>query len=485
MAMVLFFAIAMAAGAAAYSVKNAFDEIWIADGSNGSGYQMADFLSKLFLAPELDQETDAFFEFLQKSIKTFDLYELYQSPYLRANGDGFKAVAFHGRNLPDKYTINLKKNGNSNQTPLSKLGDCDVRFRLKRKKSAITKARSFEADMASCMAVKQFTHKALSAWMKGMYQIIDPVNITNLSFHQADVFDAIKGDFRKPIDAYYAMFPAQTRFFDQYADLKSFIAFKTYQQQTYTRMDLELSPRMNGLKKDFRYLHDYLNTLIETIWISIDLETMDGLKIMAFALDSNTHSLFWHFNTRNGKIIPSNTAGEPVFKREFSISDVDHYQLNANINITVHLYGLRGNTGTIATRITYDHLQNGTDISFKAIDIPTPKIRGRAFKIVPLSLVNIFIPSNIDKLAYQFVRRLQEANEGAGTTLQMNWDVSHPAEALMKVEGYTELLDNRFVNVVLRLLSKRFQPDPDAISDMARFFGLFYQKMLPGHRTAL
>lgn len=482
MVLVICVSTAMVPNAAAYSVKNAFEEIWLANSPEKSEYQMAGFLSNLFLAAELDEETDAFFKFFQKSVKNFDLYELYKSPYLHARGNGLKTVTFHGCNQSERYSINLSTEKNYDHGTLAHLGNLGVELGLKQIKRDRRHARSFDTNLFARMAMKQFNHDALSAWMKGMYHVIDPANIEGLSVQPADVFDSVKGDLHKPIDDYYALFPAQTRFFDQYARLNSFIAFKTHRGQKYTHLEVELLPRMDTLKKDFRLLHDYLTTLTKAVWISLELETTDGLKIMSLGLDSDTNSLFWRLNTRNGKLIPTNAAGEPVFEKEFSISDMDHYQYKGVININVNLYGMRVKSGPITARVIYDQFRNGTGVELKAEEIPTPQIRGRAFKIVPLSLVNLFIPSNIDKLAHQFVRVLATANAGRGTALHLNWETSQPEETVLKIHGQTELLDNRFVNVALRLLGKRFQPDPDTIADMARFLGLFYQKMLPGHR---
>ncbi len=468
-----------AVGHGAYTVRDAFEAIGPPGEGLQSGYQMADFLGRLLLEPELDAQTAAFFDFWQQSIRQFDMQALYRAPYLTETDNGFRSAVFHGRNLPDKCVIRLNHQDIKVQDALAHLGNFRAAFSLKQKKSELKDKNSFEAKIDAQMALKQFTPGAVAAWIDGMQQVIDPENIARLASPRAEVFDDVTGEARKPIDNYCELFPAQTRFFDRYVHLKSFLVPKTYQDQPYTRLELEMSPRLPAFEKEFKHLHAYFTKVKDVLTLSMRLKTLDGLNITTCEVDTRTHSFFWKFNTRQGKLIPFNDAGEPVFSREFSLTEIDRYQMNAIASGRINLYGVRVNSGEAIARIDYRRLPDGAAFDLRAVEIPTPEIRGRALGVVPLFLVDAMIPSNIEDLAHEFVTVMAYGNNGQGSGMKIDWDESRPLNAVLRLQAYTELLDNRFVNIALRLWGRRIHPDPETIEEIARFWGLFFRTMLP------
>ncbi|MBI5550966.1 MAG: hypothetical protein HY911_05605 [Desulfobacterales bacterium] len=468
-----------AAGDGTYTVDAAFEAIGPPGKGLQSGYEMADFLGRLLLDAELDAQTAAFFDFWQQSIRQFDMQALYQAPYLTGTDNGFRSAVFHGRNLPDKCVIRLNHQDIKVQDALAHLGNFGVAFSLKQKKSELKDKNCFEAKIDAQMALKQFTHGAVAAWIDGMQQVIDPKNIARLASPRAEVFDDVTGEARKPIDNYYELFPAQTRFFDRYVQLKAFIALESCNGRPYTCLALEMAPRLPAFEKDFKHLHAYFMKVKGVLGLSLRLKTLDGLNITSCEVDTRTHSFFWRFNTRQGKLIPFNDAGEPVFSREFSLTEIDQYRMNAIASGRINLYGVRVNSGEAIARIDYRRRPDGAAFDLRVVEIPTPEIRGRALGVVPLFLVDAMIPSNIEDLAHEFVTVMANGNNGQGSGMKIDWDESRPMDAVMRLQAHTELLDNRFVNIALRLWGRRIHPDPATLEEIARFWGLFFRTMLP------
>jgi hypothetical protein len=469
-----------AAGDGAYTVRDAFEEIGPSGDGMHSAYQMADGMGRLLLEAELDAQTAAFFDFWQQSIRQFDLQALYQAPYLTPKNNGFRAALFDGRNLPDRCEIRLNPRDRQDQAALAHLGNFGVEFGLKQKKSELNGQNAFEAEIDARIAMKQFTHGAVAAWIDGMQRVIDPENIARLASPRSDGFDGITGQARKPIDNYYECFPGQTRFFNRYVQLKSFIEPTTYMNQPYTRLALQMAPRLPAFEKEFKHLHAYFMKVKGVLRLSLRLKTLDGLNISTFEVDTHTHSFFWTFNTRQGKLIPFNDAGEPDFSREFSLTEIDHYRMKAVTNGRISLYGVRVDSGEAITRIDYARRPDGAAFDVRMVAIPTPEIQGRALGVVPLVLVDAIIPSNIEDLARQFVTVMANDNHGQGSGMKIDWDESRPMDAVVRMQAHTELLDNRFVNIALRLWGRRIHPDPATIEEIARFWGQFFRTMLPG-----
>jgi hypothetical protein len=469
-----------AAADRAYTVRDAFEAIGPPGEGLQSGYQMADALGRMLLETELDAQTDAFFDFWQQSLRQFDLQALYRAPYLADTQDGFRAVLFHGRSLPDKYAVRLNCREAIDPDAMAHLGNLGAEFALKQKRSEINGQNAFEARIEAQMAMKQFSHGAVAAWIDGMQQVIDPENIARLASPPSEVFAAVEGPARKPVDDYYQFFPAQTRFFDRYVQLKSFLVLESRDGRTYTRLSLEMSPRLPAFAQDFQHLHAYFKKVKGVVGMSLRLKTLDGLNITTCEVDTRPLGFFWTFNTRRGKLIPFDDAGEPDFSREFSLTEIDRYRMNAYSSERISLYGVEVNSGEALTRIDYQRLPQGARFDLRVIDIPTPEISGRALGVVPLFLVDVMIPSNIEELARQFVTVLAKGNHGEGSWMQIQWDESRPADAVVRLQAHTELLDNRFVNIALRAWGRRIHPDPATIEEIARFGGLFFRTMLPG-----
>lgn len=473
-----------AAGDGAYTVRDAFEAIGPAGAGLHSGYQMADAMGRILLDAELDAQTRAFFEFWQQSLRRFDLQALYHSPYLAASPNGFHAATFHGRAARDRYALRLNGPTADDADATAHLGNLGAAFGLKQKKAPLKGKNAFEASIGGQIAMKQFTHGAVAAWIDGMQRVIDPENIARLDAPRSDLFEGVRGAARKPIDDYCRLFPAQTRFFDQYVLLPAFIAPEIRDGQPYTRVEVTLSPRLPAFEREFKHLHHYFTKVKGVVGMSLNLKTLDGLTITRFELDTRTQTFHWRFNTRAGKLLPFDDAGAPDFSREFSLNEIDHYQMIAVASGWIDLYGVHVNSGEARTRIDYHRLPQGARFDLQVLEIPTPQIGGRALGIVPLFVVDVIIPSNIEELAQQFVTVLSKGNNGEGSWMRIDWDESRPADAVMRLQARTELLDNRFVNTALRLWGRRIHPDPETLAEIARFWGLFFRTMLPEAATA-
>lgn len=420
--------------------------------------EIAGLLEKTSIQIKSDQDTEKFIKFFTKTLGQFDFMKLYGNSYFKDEGNGFRGVMFQGCNRDDYYNVNIVTTPDS-RCDVSRIWDYSTRYSLKKNDKPVLGKRSFIASVNSITATKKYSHRNGLAFVAGLLKVIDPVNIRSLNSPECSLHGAIQGDARKVVNEFYRSFPRVSEFFDRYANIRSLVTIQNFKGVPYTHCDVRYGYRFDKLKEDFPQLEKSLRDIEELYRMNFKFKNNNGHTIIALVFDSRNDVLCCSFYTRQGRFIPFDDQGTPYFNEEVAPATVKEFSYSAVLDMLHNVHGLKFSTSNVVFRLQYSTTPKKGLLKVRLEDVQKTAISGSLYHFLPKWLLDLFVPTNMEQLIYDFSQVMLKANDGEGTVAAFEWDTSDPGNVLLNFRAVSEFIDNYFIRYGLKIWSKKVRSD--------------------------
>jgi hypothetical protein len=430
-----------------------------------SATEIVQLLDKVFSKIRSDEKSLDFLHYLDESLQKFDFRLLYKNPTLVPLNQGYRGVTLQGINYSDHYYMGLcplKKADIDNQT----IGSFASEIALKQIDESVVGYRSFSAYMDTEMALKQYSHDNLLIFADSLLKIIDPDNLTQLCPPESLVFKNINGDARVAINAFSYAFPKLATLFDQYITLNSLLTIKRHDGTAYTHFDFSVSCKYEDLKKDYPLISEYLEQFRGVLQTGVKSVNMDGHNLFNLQFDCSPDFFKFSIYTREGKIVPFDTDGNPVFDEAFSLSQLKKYDFNLVTQLLFDAYGLKYLNNEIVTKGTYINTTEFASLKLKLKHVSKTIVYGRKYHIFPKWFIDFIIPDDIDQLIYELVTVMLHANDDEGSFVKFEFDKRIPGEVYFNSLASSEYVDNFFIKLELGIWRNILKTDQETVDEI-------------------
>jgi hypothetical protein len=427
--------------------------------------EIVQLLDKVFSQIRSDEKSIDFLHYLDESLQKFDFKLLYKNPTLAPLDQGYRGVTLQGINHSDYYYMGLsplKKADIDNQT----IGSFASEIALKQIDESVVGYRSFSAYMDTKMALKQYSHDNLLIFADSLLKIIDPDNLTQLSPSESPIFKNIKGDARVAINAFYYAFPKLAILFDQYITLNSLLTIKNHDGTAYTHFDFSVSCKYDDLKKDYPLISEYLEQFRGVLKTGVESVNTNGNTLFNLQFDCSPDFFKFSIYTREGKIVPFDTDGNPVFDEAFSLSQLKKYDFKLITQLLFDAYGLKYLNNEIVTKGTYINTTEFASLKLQLKHVSKTKVYGRKYHIFPKWFIDFIIPDDIDQLIYELVTVMLHANDDEGSFVKFEFDKRIPGDVYFNSFASSEYVDNFFIKLELGIWRNILKTDQETVDEI-------------------
>lgn len=438
----------------AYSFDDAVRDI--VPGRNGvlAMKEIAGVLDRTGVQITTNPETDEFFAFVRKTMEQFDFMKLYRSRYCKSMNNGYCGVALQGCGGERSYSVVVETPGTI-RCPMTHLWDFRTEYGLKRNEHNAAGGQSFIASVSSRTATGRFSHRNLMAFVTSLLRILDPSNINTLRAPEAPVFTSVEGNGRKIINDFHRSFPKTSELFNRYADLRSVAEIKTHNGVPYTRCEFRYGYRIKNLAAEFPRIAKSLTDIRGLYRITMDVKNPAGNTILYLVFDSRDEVFTLSCYTRNGKLVPRDSVGNPLFREEISPASLTDISYRAVMGMLHRVHGLNFSTPATTIGFSYYNSPAGGSWRIKLLDVSRTEITGSYYDILPPWLIDAFIPGDMEQLINDFSRVLINGNDGRGAGVSFEWDTRNPSTVMLDFTAAGEFMDNKFLRYGLRVWSKK------------------------------
>jgi len=449
----------------AYNFNDAINDIHPEMDDASAAIEIVDLLNKVFSTIQSDDKSIEFLDYLDESLQKFDFKLLYLNPTLVPLNNNFRGVTLQGKNEVDHYFLGLsdaKKDEILNDT----LGSFSTEVGLKKIDESIVGYRSFSAYMDTEMALKQYSHHNLLLFTDSLLKIIDPDNLKNNYPPQSTIFSTIKGEPRTAINEFNLAFPKLAEILDRYLSLTSLLQIRSYNNMSYTHFNISTKCKFDALKEDYPLIASYLNQFRNVLQTKVVSKNSNGNTIFQLQFDCSENFFSFSIYTHNGKIIPFDEQGNPVFEDAFTLSLLKSYDFKLVTSLLFDAYGLKYFNDNIVSSASYLNTDKMSVLNVKLDSVSKTKVYGRKYHIFPKWLIDIMIPDDIDQLIYELVTVMLHANDDEGSFVKFEFDFRNPDNVFMNSLASSEYVDNFFIKLELGIWRNILKTDKTTIDEI-------------------
>ena len=220
------------------------------------------------------------------------------------------------------------------------------------------------------------------------------------------------------------------------------------------------------MKKYYPDLAKHLSKLDSLLQVSIDLHNEHG-RVLHAEIDSETLRGRIDTYVYDGALLPVKD-GRVLMNTEPTQSK-EKRELVAHVNTRMNILGIVTRMSDIKATIEYSQTPQGAKIKTRMVDVPSVAVDGNALGIMPTSLINLFLPTNIDELMIEFLDVACKGNNGEGIAADLEFSQEKPGSiSRLAVSSAFEGLDNFLVRLGMGIVSERVIPDPEVSLDIRR-----------------
>jgi hypothetical protein len=415
-------------------------------------------------------ETQDFFSFVQGMLEQFDFMKLYRSKYCEGMKNGACTVTLQGCGNEKDYRVVLDTPG-APRCPMKHLWDFRTDYTIKKNEHNVAGGKSFIVSVSSRTATGRYSQRNVMTFATSMLRVLDPANMKALRAPEAPVFSALEGDQKNVVNDFHRTFPNISGIFNRFVELRSIAEARSYNGVPYTRCEVRYGYRVKNLAAEFPRLAKSLEEIKGLYRITMDVKNPRGNGFLYLVFDSREEVFTLACYTRQGKLIPYDSQKNPIFSEEFTPASLTDFTYQAVLGMVHNVHGLVFTTPSTTVSFSFRSAPAGGSWNIRLLDVSRTVISGSYYNILPLWLINAFIPDDMEKLIYDFSRILIYGNEGKGSGVSFEWDTRNPACVLLDFKAYGEFMDNSFLRYGLKVWSKKTIGDKKLAEEVKRLQG--------------
>ncbi|MBI5846159.1 MAG: hypothetical protein HZB23_15990 [Deltaproteobacteria bacterium] len=444
-----------------------FDDALLDSAPNRQGAEAIHDLLSFFNGPDIvmDQPTGAFFDYVADSLENFSFPRFYANKFMRALPGGFRGVAIQGARGTAGYNWRLSMADIECMEP-NGLGNFIAELGLKK-----TAGPTYLGRIRAKIGTGMLSHENTVAFTTGLLKVTAPENVFAMQSLKGRDTRMIPEEALQVIAEFYKAFPRFAVVFKKYIYIyHSLLRRDRLGGTEFTRSTVRAFFRMEEISKDFPALYQFVKDIKGFFRIRVTLKNRQGNILSEMLVDAKEDFFSLKSLTRDGKIIPFDAKGNPVFSEAVLLTALTDYSFDVFIDNHVDVYGLKFDTPRIRFSCRYQNTPKAGSLDIRLAESPKTRVTGKLGDVVPAWLVNMAIPSDMAGQVNSAADVFFRANNGQGTNLRLSFDTTYQDDVVLRVNGGTEFLDNFFTGFTLSTLSHRLQIKEGVRKEAMKFF---------------
>ncbi len=436
------------------------------------------YLQDVLTITEADNEAEEYFMELVESLGNFSFQRLYNNEYYSDWPSGYRGISFKANFVPGKYDFRVVPHDRTlkDRSELSGVGAFICEFALKKNDNSPICGNSysllFEGDATSA----GLSHENLIRLFDNLIRISDPDNL-----------DLLKERSGAPADEPYDVLTLYKETFPKFSTLDGVVDMR-YAPHFFEEDGLRFNYftfvvglHQDRLDESYPHLGKYVKKLKQPGYLQFTHRNTQGNILATTNIDLERQEVRFSHCTREGKVVPYKLRGEevtPYWSEAYSLTSLETNTWDYHFEMLSVAKGIRVKLDDVIIRGQYDYNQEDMSFSQTLSSLPKSRVTGAVFGIIPLPLIDVFIPGTIQGMADEFSQVVYKANYGAGSFLNIDWHMANPSQWWGHWRAETEMPDSGIVQMGLRWVAKRYKMNSKTQEDAFRLAVISLQYLM-------
>jgi hypothetical protein len=385
------------------------------------------------------------------------------------HADGTRFFSFTGNSVQASYVVDYVKVPPNSLAP-EKFLDGGLQFGILFNDGKNEKfGPGYQMSWLSFLQTDELNHKTQMALTNRQLKVIDPANLVMLKPKRSAFFANNDGLGRTIVDEFSNIAPKFSEFVDHIVNVTINAEPKSTSTRPWLKVTMLASLDVERIKKSYPNFALYLERITRFVDVksSAEILTDDGLRLISIGYNSASHGISMSFATSGGAFLPQSGNGEPVFDRGIVPIEMSAFDGALTSDMDINVLGLKMRSSGTKFKLSF---RDGmvARLDWKLRDMSVPTFSGAFFGFMPPGLLDFLMPGNLNEYAKILTVGLVKGNGGRGTFGGLEVNSTVEQSTIIRGIASTEIKDNFFLNIGLRIISDYLWPTPEAFDDFRR-----------------
>jgi len=265
-------------------------------------------------------------------------------------------------------------------------------------------------------------------------------------------------------------FPSLFAVFNQYFAIDNVVAGGASAGSDALTFDIVIRINIDAIKKDYPYLGKLISQLKGAMSFKAILLDSRNRPLGTMEFDGDRYLFATKFKTRAGRFLVLTNGSDRKTERGVDLTVAGNQQFQMMYTFILNIVGLRLDIEALKVDLDYYYDANTAGIT-AGLGQTSEKIsaEGLVLGFLPIWLIDLFIPSNIEDMTREFIQTLVAGNDGKGLSIMFgNLEKESPRGNLWLLTE-AEVMSNGTLRLAFNLQRKIFSDD-EKLSEDIRIF---------------
>lgn len=441
------------------------------------------FRNAVYAKPVFDVRLNAEIQQIKSQVTSLDAGNLNDHLPYSENTGGWRGIGIRGGLEDDHYQLSIVdpevenwissyfRNIPEYWEPQKKYGDFGLRVFVRSKNDNIfriaTEGHINIGDLNSSNIMRVIKQLAVVMWLCASEGDIPPNGFIEGSELDERSLRVMYG-FAKDFPHLFAVF-------NQYFSVEKVVSGDVPESTGPIVFDVVVRINRNAIEKDYPYLGKLFSRIKSMLNYQGTLFDMQNRPISTILFDGNLFRFSTGFKSQAGRFFAldknSNIIREPgvdltvAGKQEF-------YMLHT---FRLNMVGLKMNIEALKVDLVYYHDVNSTYVAANVRQTPEKiTTEGLILGFIPVSLIDFFIPSNIEDMTQAFFRSLASGTDNDGLSIKYGNIPKESSIDYLWLVTDAEVMSNGIIKIAFDMQRKIIRDEDELLEDIRAFSQLLW-----------
>jgi hypothetical protein len=400
---------------------------------------------------EADRELAETYREMRERLSSLDTGNLYKMLPYKATGSSRRAIGINGRSRNNLYRISAYDPGvdqdiippvngaHGSSNDLKYFGDFNFRTFI----SPVAKSNfrfnaglDFYSDELPAVIIPRILASLLTVAYQQASAVAPPPErrVREFVLNQTSL---------RVLAGFVADFPDYSATIMRFFEIENIVSATNQSKDGSLRFDFRIRINRKAFAELYPEIHATLERLDGLIHIKGRAFDLQDRLLGYVDLDSGNDLFILQLRYLNGRLLPLDDSGRPGDAAGISLTGPGLTQLYAELDIHIDMVGLK--LDVVSLTVPLDYFPDNRGLNLKVCLVQPPDVvhaGGRAFGFLPLWLIDMLIPSNVQEITGDFFQALAIANDGRGSMLEFEGTSGTEGKNHFLTKAEAEVLSN-------------------------------------------
>lgn len=334
----------------------------------------------------------------------------------------------------------------------------------------LTEARLYLDDIPAANLIRAINGMLTTTWTYAAAAVNLPMDIIaeNAPDRQAvKILNGISNDF-----------PDLFRITSQYCNIENIVSANNKDAGDSLGFNIRIRLNRDVISKHYPELGKLLKKWREIVKFKANVFDKQDQLMGRVELDSTNNLFTMQFRIQSDRFVPMHANGVLKINNGFSLTGAGSTQFKIVCDIHLNILGMQLKIDTLPVILDYRHRVSGPYLKARLVQ-PPQKIEasGSVYGVIPVWMVDLLIPSNVQEIMNSFFQTLAMGNDGNGSVVRIYSFPEQASKQSFLLSTDAEVLATGTLKLGFNLQRKFFEMSSELLVEIREFKKLLWNAL--------